>query len=109
MEEIKELARDEAANQWVDDNVSESDAERLRSWARQMVDKHDEDDQAQLGVLLTQPCKPFDTKLGELPYRAHVYALIFSWDDGREPLAIRSALKINDANQVIDFIIIDKE
>jgi hypothetical protein len=107
--ELQTLARDEAANQWVESNVSSSLAEKLRSWARGMLDKYDADDQAQVGVLLTEPCRPFDSQQGVLPSRAHIYALIFTWDDGREQKVLRAALYVNDANEIIDFVPVDKE
>lgn len=111
MAEMQTLARDEAANKWVDDNVLPVIAERLRSWSRGMLDEYDADDQAQVGVLLTQPCLPFDTVKGFLPVktRAHIYALIFTWDDGRGQKAIRAALYVNDANHVVGFTPIDGE
>lgn len=108
--ELRTLARDEAANEWVDNNVSEFLAEKLRAWSRQMIDQLDSDDQAQIGVMLTEACRPLDTQKGLLPKRGHIYALVFTWadlDGEREQKLVRAVLYVNDANQVIDFALLD--
>jgi hypothetical protein len=109
MTALQTLARDHVANAWVDSHVSEPIVERLRSWCRTTIDKCDPDDQAQVGVLLTQPCRAFDSEKGLLPKRAHIYVLVFTWDEWRDQKAVRAALYVNDANEVIDFEPIDKE
>lgn len=108
MAEEVELARDEAANEWVEQNVPERIVDSLRSWARRIIDKRDQDDCASIGVLIfdaREMCITVDHPL----IRAYTYGLIFNWDDGRKGVAYRAALRVNDSNQVVEFIPADKE
>jgi hypothetical protein len=105
MEEV-ELARDEAANQWIDENVQEGIVASLQSWARRMIDVHDEDDTASIGVLLLD-AREMRTTVDAPSIRAYTYGLIFQWDDGRKGVVCRSALRTDDSNQVVEFIPVD--
>jgi hypothetical protein len=101
-----EKARDEAANQWVDSNVPQRLIEELRRWARSMIDAHDEDDCATIGVLLLD-VQSMHTSYGRV-LRGYTYSLIFNWDDGRKGTAARALLRVSDSNEVVEFIPVDE-
>jgi predicted proteasome-type protease len=98
------LARDEAANQWVDAFVDTTINESVRRWARMTLDKHDEDDQAEVGVLLTT-VHTAELKGGGT-IRGHAYGLIFTYPEGdaRKQVCETCFLRVNDANQVVAFV-----
>jgi hypothetical protein len=75
---MEELARDEAANAWVDANVPEQFVAQLRAWVRMQIEQHVADDQAEIGVLLIKPGL-MQAAPGATPVRAYVqhpYALM---------------------------------
>lgn len=106
--EIVELARDEAANEWVEKNVPFNLIPSLQTWARRIIDKVDEDDCAYLGVIIHE-AKEQRMVVNSPSMRAHVYGLIFNWDDGRKSIAYRALLRVDDSGQIVEFIAVDKE
>lgn len=110
--QVETLATDEEATQWVDANVQDRTiVEDLQRWGRKILAKYDADDQAVAGVLLTTVFNVFQSADGTASTRGHMYGLIFSWYDGDDRThqkCFRSVLKVNDANQVIQLIILDE-
>lgn len=109
MPRLDELARDEAANTWAENNVPFEILEQLRAWCRGLLAEHDEDDQAELGVLLLDIAQ-YPMNVPGKSARGYAYCLIMSWaEPDREQRAFRSMLRVNDANEIVEFITIDKD
>jgi hypothetical protein len=106
--EIVELARNTAAIEWVDKNVPPHLIPSFQAWARRIIDKVDEDDCAHLGTIIHE-AKEQRVRVGSPSMRAHVYGLVFNWDDGRKSVAYRALLRVNDSGQIVEFIAVDKE
>jgi hypothetical protein len=98
------LVRDEAATQWVDANVDSTVTESIQRWPRGVIDKRDDDDQAEIGVLLTTVHSSELKDGGSI--RGHAYGLIFTYpeSDKRKQVCETCFLRVNDANQVVAFV-----
>jgi hypothetical protein len=102
---LETLARDEAANMWVDTNVPGMVAAQLRAWGRMQIEKYDADDRAEIGVLLTKPGL-MQTGPEATPVRGYVYGLIFTRED--EPqVCQRAILRINNEHEIVEFVPVD--
>lgn len=99
------LAYDEEANVWVDVHVPMMVAEELRAWARAQFERLDADDRAQVGVLLSH-LGNLQAAEGKPVIRGHLYAIVFTWDDGEQKL-VRSVLRVDDEDKVTEFVVID--
>lgn len=104
--EVVELVRDAEANNWVLENAPDRVVNDLQAWARQIINRVDEDDCAFLSTVIHEAREQRIT--ADSPsMRAHVYGLIFQWDDGRKGVYYRAALRVDDSNRIVEFIPVD--